>query len=171
MTIGTYAISSASHQSCGGGINERTSAKKSWLVVEVRPGGRRARPASGTDGPDQTSLSPLLPPSFVPPSPCRRSFHQNLALPPSRPSRTFHPGRRAPRHPRSVPAPGVLPDPVGSRAREAARVGDTPRPAQGQEMGQAFRKLFDAFFGNKEMRVCCLLSLCLVPPRLSRTLQ
>lgn len=26
-------------------------------------------------------------------------------------------------------------------------------------MGQAFRKLFDAFFGNKEMRVRCLRAL------------
>jgi hypothetical protein len=31
-------------------------------------------------------------------------------------------------------------------------------------MGQAFRKLFDAFFGNKEMRVRYLLSSPLLSP-------
>ena len=104
------------------------------------------------DSPTQHEPS-SLPPPILP---------QNLARPPSGPSRTFHPGRRASPsptppslRPRTLPR-GGLADPVGSRAQKAP-VGGTARPARGQEMGQAFRKLFDAFFGNKEMRVRCHL--------------
>ncbi|CAN6294105.1 unnamed protein product, partial [Urochloa humidicola] len=91
---------------------------------------------------------------------------QNLARLPSPrppgPSRTFHPWRRAPRRqPRllSAPVPSARRPPrsgwIQGAGGGSGRGYSSPNP-RGQEMGQAFRKLFDAFFGNKEMRVVML---------------
>jgi hypothetical protein len=98
-------------------------------------------------------------------SSCRRSFFRNLARPPDlRPSRTLPPRCRPPR-PACAACSSLL------SPRRPPRSGWIE--GQGQEMGQAFRKLFDAFFGNKEMRVRCLLPSCFpsLPSHLDRILQ
>lgn len=149
--------------------------QKSWLVVEVRRGSHGRSRLLDT-APRRIQWTRPLWPGQVrcgqlqalspPPSSTRHKpsssppiLPQNLARPPSRPSRTFHPGRRAPRHPRSPPPSARWP-PRSGRIEGAGggsrRAHSSPSPRPG-EMGQAFRKLFDAFFGNKEMRVRYLL--------------
>ena len=118
----------------------------------------------------EASASPPSPPGFhgrTAPylsSSCRRSFLQNLARPPSD---LLEPSTKVPPSP-PPPAPPVSSPPSPPRPPRSGWI-----EGQGQEMGQAFRKLFDAFFGNKEMRVRYLLPSCFpsLPSHLDRRLQ